>query len=388
MVKTKLEQSQEITTQLEQTLDVIDERSVGVETDWGVVVDLEGLVNRYSEISYGILAACPSSRITHSIINFADNMVDSLHVYDGDEPLSKFEVKETENNVHQSPLRSWENHLGFVSAAITYSAVKQVFEITLEERFQSFQALAGFLAIVVVGGCTRYIGKAIANQVEDKVVPGMVQKFAGPESESRFDLYLSKHSANFIENMGVDREHIPVEKPVARVSRSSFPLKPGQPVRYENNFGDAEFINGKVEELFDERFDLARMDVGMLFLTCKPYAELETLLEGFDEAFGTEGPSNLKANLSLKSKIGFNFGKDLNLEAFKKSDSESVPCLVISNKTDKKNKLATYDYWLFWGEQMGEQFTLTGGSEHAPLEHKYKITKKGPEQLDEKRKNL
>lgn len=385
-MRTKLEQKTELATQLEQRLDLIDERSVGVETDWGVVVDLQGLVNRYSEISYGLLAACPSSRIQHSSIQFAENMVDSLQIYDGREPLSKFDVRESENNSHRNPLKLWENHLGFISAAVTYSAVKQVFEETVEVRIQSLEALASFAAIVIGGGCARYIGKAIANQVEDKVVPGMVKKFAGRKSESRYDLYLSKHSANFIQNMGVDPEHIPVDEPVARVSRSVFPLKPGQPVRYENNFGDADFINATVEELFCEKMDINRMEVAMLFLTCKPYKELETLLAGLDRAFETEaGESQLQANLSLKSKVGFNFGADVNTDYYRNSDDGSVPCLVISNKIDKQEKIATYDYWLFWGEEEEGQFKLTGSSEHEPLPHKYKISKWGLQQMDETR---
>jgi len=406
------ELKQEEKLALDQRLRLLGPQSVGVESDFGVVISSkEGLIEK-SSVRRVIFAACPKSKRRHSHINYRERMVDTLDVQ-GEDPsreddkvtvAAKLDLNEVEEEeVH--PLLKAETWYTFLPAIMGYGLTKTVFEnvfLWAMQAKQGISGVAGFIGAMLGGVFGRFIGKNISAAIENAIT-GLKNKMS---EDNRYNLNVVPET---LRKVGIHDYH--PEKPLLDVGRTKLPREPGEPVHYQYHFGGPRFMRDLMEEAFPDRrtLNFDRMELNVLFLTYDPRRkELERVLDVFERTYGDkprrtlapggnwpvtrsleshvfrlEETINFKASLSFNTVVSFNFeeGEEADL-SYCQGQGNEAPCIIVCANYDRGTEIIDYTAHYLPGryETVADgkkRFRLIGGEEYEEM-GTYRLTKEGP----------
>ncbi|MEF8787533.1 MAG: hypothetical protein V5A84_00550 [Planctomycetota bacterium] len=406
------ELKQEEKLDLDQRLRLLGPQTVGVESDFGVVItSKEGLIEK-SRVRRVIFAACPKSKHRHSHITFREQMVDTLDMRGEDASneadkvtvAAKLDLNEVEEE-KPHPLLQAETWYTFLPAIMGYGLTKEVFERFFQWAMQATGAiagLAGFAGAMLGGVFGRFIGKNISAAIENAIT-GLKNKLS---EDNRYNLNVVPET---LRKVGI-RDYIP-DKPLLNVGRTRLPREAGEPVHYHYHFGGPEFMRSLLQDAFPDRpeLDVDKMELSVLFLTYEAHMkELEGVLNAFEREYGdrprravgcgcefpihpvledhvlrVEENINFRASLSFNTVVSFNFeeGEEADL-SYCQGQGNEAPCIIVCANYDRGTEIIDYTAHYLPGryETVADgkkRFRLIGGEEYEEM-GTYRLTKEGP----------
>ncbi len=411
--------TQEEKLDLDQRLRLLGPQTVGVESDFGVVItSKEGLIEK-SQVRRVIFAACPKSKHRHSHISFRERMVDTLDMRgeDGSKPddkvtvAAKLDLNEVEEEEAPALLQA-ETWYTFVPAIMGYGITKEGFETFFQWAVQLTGAVAGaagFVGALLGGVFGRFIGKNISSAIENAIT-GLKNKLS---EDNHYNLNVVPDT---LRKVGI-RDYA-ADKPLLKVSRTRMPGYPGEPVHYHYHFGGPEFMKSLLDDAFPDRpkLDVDKMELSVLFLTYEPHMEeLEGVLSAFEREYGDRprrnlGPGggfpihpalenhvfrieediNFRASLSFNTVVNFDFdeGEEVDLN-YCEGRSNEAPCIIVCANYDRAAEIIDYTAHYLPGRYERvtsgkKQFRLIGGEEYEEL-GTYRLTKQGPTKVSDEK---
>ena len=415
------ELKQEEKLDLDQRLRLLGPQTVGVESDFGVVItSKEGLIEK-SQVRRVIFAACPKSKRRHSHITFRERMVDTLDMQgidttvedDGDSITiaAKLDLNEVEEE-EAHPLLQLETWYTFLPAIMGYGLTKEVFEVVFKWAVQMTNAVAGFagfLGAMMGGVLGRFIGKNVSAAIENAITGLKNEK----SEDNRFNLNVVPET---LRKVGIT-DYNP-ERPLLNVARTRLPREEGEPVHYHYHFGGPDFIRSLLSDAFPDRprLDIEKMELSMLFLTYEAHAtELEGMLGAFEREYGdrprrtvgrgcgypimpalenhifrVEEKINFRASLSFNTVVSFNFeeGEEVDL-SYCEGRGNEAPCIIVCANYDRGQEIIDYTTHYLPGRYETvsggkKRFRLVGGEEYEEM-GTYRLTKdEGPVKVSDR----
>jgi len=409
--------TQEEKLDLDQRLRLLGPQTVGVESDFGVVItSKEGLIEK-SQVRRVIFAACPKSKHRHSHISFRERMVDTLDMRgeDGSKPddkvtvAAKLDLNEVEEEEAPALLQA-ETWYTFVPAIMGYGLTKEIMEIVFQWAVQftgAVAGIAGFVGALLGGTLGRFIGKNISSKIENAIT-GLKNRLS---EDNYYNLNVVPET---LRKVGI-LDYTP-DKPLLRVARTRMPGDPGEPVHYHYHFGGPEFMRSLLGDAFPDRpaVDLDKMELSVLFLTYEAHVEeLEGVLSAFEREYGdrprrvvgagggfpihpalenhlfrVEEDITFQASLSFNTVVSFEFdeGEEVDLN-YCQGRSNEAPCIIVCANYDRAAKIIDYTAHYLPGRYETvtsgqKQFRLIGGEEYEEL-GTYRLTKQGPQKVSD-----
>ena len=415
------ELKQEEKLDLDQRLRLLGPQTVGVESDFGVVItSKEGLIEK-SQVRRVIFAACPKSKRRHSHITFRERMVDTLDMQgvdttvedDGDSITiaAKLDLNEVEEE-ELHPLLKAETWYTFLPAIMGYGLTKEVFEKVFQWAMQATGAIAGaagFVGAMLGGVFGRFIGKNVDAAIENAIT-GLKNKMS---DDKRYNLNVVPET---LRKVGIT--DYAADRPLLNVGRTRMPREPGEPIHYHYHFGGPDFLRNMLEEAFPDRpgLDVEKMELSMLFLTYEAHTdELESMLSAFEREYGdrprrvvgagcefpihpvlenyvfrVEESINFRASLSFNTVVSFNFeeGEEVDL-SYCEGRGNEAPCIIVCANYDRGQEIIDYTTHYLPGRYETvsggkKRFRLVGGEEYEEM-GTYRLAKdEGPVKVSDR----
>lgn len=406
--------------ELDQRLSLLGPQTVGVESDFGVVItSKEGLVER-SRVRRVIFAACPKGKRRHSHIAFLERMVDTLDMQGEDASkqedkftvAAKLDLNEVEQEEAHALLRA-ETWYTFLPAIMGYGVTKEVMEVVFQWAVRATGAIAGaagFVGAMFGGVFGRFIGKNISAAIENAIT-GLKNKMS---EDNCYELNVVPET---LRKVGI-KDYLP-DGSLLNAKRSRLPRDPGEPAPYHYHFGGPEFMSSLLAEAFPDRprLDVEKMELSILFLTYTAHAnELDGLLDAFAREYGNrprrvvgtggafpvhpalgrhvfciEDNINFRASLSFHTVVSFKFeeGEEVDLSYCRGRDNEA-PCFIVCANYDRGTEIIDYTTHYLPGRYETvpggkKKFRLIGGEEYEKM-GAYRLTKDGPVKISDSEK--